>query len=290
MLPSIEPSGATLGATVRGVDLRALEPGQWRTIEAAFLEHAVLVFPEQHLDAAAQTAFGRRFGRFERGLGYLGEQRATIFPISNVLPTGEQIVDPEHVVAQILRGTQDWHADSSYRRVPAKAAVLSADVVPRRGGATEWADMRAAWDALPEGLRARIDGLVASHSYLVSQRRIGRGEELWSEADRRSMTGIEHPLVMRHPVTGRRSLYIGRHAYAIRGLEDAEAQALLDELLELACRPPRLFEHRWRVGDVAVWDNRCLLHRGRPWDLAEPRVMKHTRIAGDGDHEWVLEQ
>jgi len=286
---TIEPSDATLGARVHEVDLRALDEDSWRTIEEAFHEYAVLAFPAQHLDAEAQTRFGRRFGRLERGMGYLGEQRATIYPISNVLPTGEQVVDPEHVVAQILRGNQEWHTDSSYHPVPSKVSMLSADVVPTDGGETEWCDMRAAWDALPEPLRARVEGRVAAHSYLHSQRKIGRGEEVWTEADRQSMHGVEHPIVARHPVTGRRSLYIGRHAYAIRGMEDDAAEALLEELLDFACRPPRLFKHAWHAGDLAVWDNRCLLHRGRPWDLREPRVMKHTRIAGDGENEWALD-
>ncbi len=286
---TIRPSDATLGAVVRGVDLRALDDGHWREIEDAFHEYAVLVFPAQHLDSEEQTRFGRRFGRLELGMGYLGEQKATIYPISNVLPDGEQIVDPEHVVAQILRCNQEWHTDSSYHPVPSKVSMLSADVVPDRGGETEWCDMRAAWDALPEPIRNRVEGRVAAHSYLHSQRKIGRGEEVWTEADRQSMRGVTHPVVRRHPVTGRRSLYVGRHAYAIEGLEDDEAEALLAELLELACRPPRLFTHVWSAGDLAVWDNRCLLHRGRPWDLREPRVMKHTRIAGDGDNDWALD-
>jgi alpha-ketoglutarate-dependent taurine dioxygenase len=284
----VSPSDATLGATVRGVDLRSLADAQWREIEEAFHAYAVLVFPAQHLDAETQVAFARRFGRLERGMGYLGEQKATIYPISNVLPNGVQVVDRDHVVAQILIGNQVWHTDSSYHRVPAKASVLSADVVPAEGGGTEWADMRAAWDALPGEVRERIEGLVSAHSYLHSQRKVGRGEELWTELDRASMAGVEHPLVSRHPVTGRRSLFIGRHAYAIRGMRDDAAEALLAELLDFACRPPRLFGHRWQVGDLAVWDNRCLLHRGRPWDLREPRVMKHTRVAGDGPNEWAL--
>jgi len=290
MAPTIQPTTSTLGAFVTDVDLKLLDEKEWRVIEDAFHEYATLVFPAQHLDAEQQASFGRRFGRLERGMGYLGEQKATIYPISNVLPSGEQVVDPDHVLAQVLRGNQEWHTDSSYHRVPAKASILSADVVPQRGGGTEWADMRAAWDALPEDLRERIDGLIASHSYLYSQRKIGRGEEMWTEEDKQSMAGVEHPIVSRHPISGRRSLYIGRHAGAIRGMKDDEAEALLEELLDFACRPPRLFTHEWAVGDVAVWDNRCLLHRGHAWDLREPRVMKHTRIAGDGENEWALDE
>jgi len=281
----VTPSDATLGATVRGVDLRTLDETSWVSIETAFHRHAVLVFPEQFLDDDQQAAFARRFGRFERGMGNLGA--ATVWPISNVQPDGA-LADPHGPLMAVLVGNQEWHTDSSYHRVGAKASILSARVVPGAGGETEWADMRAAYDALPDDDRALVAGRDAAHSYLYSQRKVGAGEELWTDADKASMAETRHQLVVVHPVTGRPSLYLGRHAHAVSGLSDDDSTALVERLMAFSCRPPRVFTHAWQVGDIAVWDNRCVLHRGRPWDPRDARVMRHTRIAGDGENEWAL--
>jgi alpha-ketoglutarate-dependent taurine dioxygenase len=165
--------------------------------------------------------------------------------------------------------------------VSAKASMLSAHVVPSGGGTTEWADMRAAYDALDDETRARVETLSAHHSIAYSQAKIGHTDAPQGQYGFFDGPAPLRPLVKVHPVTGRRALYIGRHAHAIPGLDDHASEQLLDELLVFACRPPRTYEHRWKVGDVVVWDNRCVLHRARPWDLAEARVMHHTRISGD---------
>jgi alpha-ketoglutarate-dependent taurine dioxygenase len=266
---------ATLGAIVTGPKLASLRDADWRAIEGAFHAHGVLVFPGQHLTRNEQAAFGRRFGEFDALVAHSGT-----LPISNLLPDGRirEAADP---IMGILRGNEGWHTDSSYMPLAAKASILSAEIAARNGGETEWADMRAAWDALNDDMKARIAELAAHHSLVHSQAKIGEF------APGRFNYGYEghdaplRPLVKRHPVTGRSSLFIGRHAYGIPGLAESESERLLDELLEFACQPPRLFRHRWQAGDVAIWDNRCVLHRARPWDPAEPRVMHHTRIAGD---------
>lgn len=278
-------SEATLGAVVHGAELRALDDTAWRRLEDAFDEHAVLVFPAQFLTDAEQAAFARRFGRLERGMGNLGD--APVWPISNVQPDGT-LADPAGPLAMVLVGNQQWHTDSSYHRVAAKASMLSARVVPPSGGETEWADMRAAFDALEPADRALVAGRDASHSYLYSQRKVGAGEELWTDADKDSMAEIRHPLVRVHPVTGRPALYLGRHANAVSEMSDEDSEALVARLMAFACRPPRVFTHRWSPGDLVVWDNRCVLHRGRPWDHREARVMRHSRVAGDGDNEWAV--
>jgi alpha-ketoglutarate-dependent taurine dioxygenase len=277
----IEPADATLGAVVAGVRIAALAPGEWRAIEAAFHEHAVLIFPGQHPSRDEQVAFGRRFGELDS----LVAQTGTV-PISNRLPNGK-LLDEDHPVKQILRGNEGWHTDSSYMPVSARASLLSAEVVTERGGETEWADMRAAWDALDPARRERVAGLAAHHSIKYSQARLG----FPSTPSGAYQYGLDQdepplrPLVKVHPVTGRRALFIGRHAFGIPGLTEAESERLLDELLEFACRPPRVLCHRWQTGDLAIWDNRCVLHRGRPYDPKVPRVLHHTRIAGDPDTE-----
>lgn len=269
----LEPTGATLGAFVTGLDLNDLDASAWRVIESAFHRHGLLIFPDQGLSSRAQVAFARRFGEIEHLFGTSG-----IVPISNQRADGTLLADEEPPM-KIMRGNEGWHTDSSYMPLSAKASMLSASVVPASGGETEWADMRAAYDALDERTREQIGDLHAYHSIRYSQSRIGDRSGWGYGLD------VEdpplRPLVKVHPVTSRPSLFIGRHAYGIPGLAESESERLLEELLDFACRPPRTFRHEWRPGDLAVWDNRCVLHRARPYDHAEPRVMKHTRIAGD---------
>jgi alpha-ketoglutarate-dependent taurine dioxygenase len=191
--------------------------------------------------------------------------------------------DDTDPVKQILLGNEGWHTDSSYMPVSARASLLSAEIVTERGGETEWADMRAAYDALDEAMRERIARLSAYHSLKYSQLRAGFGDQPGG-AYSYGLDQVDaplRPLVKVHPVTGRRALFIGRHAFGIPGLAAAESEQLLDQLLDFACRPPRVLRHRWQPGDLAIWDNRCVLHRARPYDPGVPRVMHHTRIAGD---------
>ena len=230
---TIEPLNATVGAVVTGVRLADLDDGTWAEIEAAFHEHAVLVFPGQHLTSAEQMAFGRRFGALENIGGTPGYT-----PITNQLKGGV-LRDPGDAVMSILKGNEGWHTDSSYMPLAAKASMLSAHVVPRMGGTTEWADMRAAYDALSEEMKATIASLSASHSIAYSQRRAGLKPSA-------GFYGFDidppprRPLVKIHPATGRPSLYIGRHAYGVEGMSDAESEAFLDGLVEIACQAPRV--------------------------------------------------
>jgi alpha-ketoglutarate-dependent taurine dioxygenase len=279
MLPTVEPTGATLGAVVTGVDLTALDHAQWNAIGAAFLEHAVLIFPGQHLSANAQTAFAERFGNIE----HLVADRK-IVPISNRRADGTLLSDHEHGM-QVMIGNEGWHTDSSYMRLSAKASVLSAHVVPKHGGETEWADMRAAYDAFDDAMRERIAGLSAYHSLRYSQARIGHAAAVGSSYGFHDEQPPLRPLVKVHPETGRAALYIGRHAYGIPGLDADESESLLDDLVAFACRPPRVYTHTWTPGDVVIWDNRCVLHRARPYDHREARVMMHVRVAGEPTSE-----
>jgi alpha-ketoglutarate-dependent taurine dioxygenase len=272
----VQPADATLGA-VTGVRIAALDAADWRAIESAFHEHAVLIFPGQHPSHDEQVAFGLRFGELDS----LVVQTGTV-PISNRLPNGKLLEDA-HPVKQILRGNEGWHTDSSYMPVSARASLLSAEVVTEQGGETQWADMRAAFAALDPALRERVAGLAAYHSIKYSQARAGFA----TASTREYGYGLAQdeaplrPLVKVHPVTRRPALFIGRHAFGIPDLPPDESERLLDELLEFACRPPRVLEHRWQPGDLAIWDNRCVLHRARPYDPEIPRVLHHTRIAGD---------
>jgi alpha-ketoglutarate-dependent taurine dioxygenase len=223
------------------------------------------------------VAFASRFGDIEL-LAADPEQKAVA--ISNQKPDGS-VMEPDEHRFKSLRGNEGWHTDSSYMPLAAKASVLSAQVVPSVAGETEWADMRGAYDALDEATRRRIAGLSAYHSLYHSQAKIGHVVQTGAGYGFHTKGAPLRPLVKVHPVTGRPALFIGRHAYGIPGLDEAESEKLLSDLVGFACRPPRTYAHRWRAGDVVIWDNRCVLHRARPYDYREPRVMRHTRVAGD---------
>ena len=275
MALTITPTAATLGATVTGVRLNALTAAQWQEIYQAFLSFGVLFFPEQHLDAAEQLAFARRLGEIEVLVPGM-----TTIPISNKDEGGRFLAADSHRM-KLLRGNEGWHTDSSYMPLAAKASVLSAHVLPREGGGTEWADARAAYDALDAETQARLGALSAYHSYFYSQRKMGH--DVTTGAGYGFFEG-EPPLrglVKIHPETGRASVYLGRHAGRIPGMPDTEAEQFIDELNAFICRSPRTVVHHWQAGDVAVWDNRCLLHRALPYDYGEERVLMHTRIKGE---------
>jgi alpha-ketoglutarate-dependent taurine dioxygenase len=272
---NIEPTQATLGATVTGVNLNSLDDEQWRAIEAAWYEYAVLVFPAQHIEEDAHIALGERIGPLEE----LMTNRKAV-PISNRKADGSSVdLSSDHF--QILKGNEGWHTDSTYMPLSARASILAADVVPEEGGQTEWADMRAALDALDPDTRKKIADLAAHHSLYYSQAKVGHQASSGASYGLSDQDIPLRPLIKVHPVTRRPALFIGRHAHAIPGLSEEESESLLDQLTDFACQPPRVFAHSWRPGDVVMWDNRCVLHRARPYDYSLPRVMRHVRVAGD---------
>jgi alpha-ketoglutarate-dependent taurine dioxygenase len=277
----IEPLDATFGAVATGVKLAALDDAIWRDLYAAWLQYALLIFPRQYLSRDQQIAFAKRFGPLEFEMAAL----------SNVKADGTLIVDPENDVLKVLKGNMGWHCDSTYMPVQAKGAVFSAEIVPKSGGATGWADMRAAYDALDADLRAKVESLAAHHSLYYSQAKLGHQPKKGSAY---SGYGFHdgpvplRPIVKVHPETGRKSLVIGRHAHNIPNMNTQESEQFLQQLVDFACQPPRTYHHDWTPGDAVVWDNRCLLHRATPWDMSEPRVMWHSRIAGDPMSEAAL--
>jgi alpha-ketoglutarate-dependent taurine dioxygenase len=281
MAITVTPVDATLGATVTNVGLKNLDDGTWAAIYGAFLEHAVLVFPGQHLDASAQGEFARRFGAIEK---LSPRQKGPTIPVSNQKPDGS-LAEPDEYLYQILKGNEGWHTDSTYMPLASKAAMLTAVELPPAGGETEFADMRAAWEALDATTQAFLEGHSAYHSLYYSQAQAGFVHQTDNLYGLHEKGAPLRPLVKIHPETGRKSLYTGRHAYGIPGLDEAESAALLGKLLEEACQVPRVYTHRWRVGDTVVWDNRCVMHRARPYDLRYPRVLRGTRISGDPETE-----
>lgn len=272
---------ATFGAVVRGVDVRTLEDQTWKAVRQAWLDYALLIFPGQFLSREEQDTFARRFGSLE----------FSAVPISNMGKDGKVHSDPAEDQVKSLRGNEGWHHDSTYMPIQAKGAVFTAEIIPSRGAATGFADMRAAYEALDDETRAQLEGLSAYHSLYYSQGRAGYLPSKKNDKGGYDQYGYHEgeaslrPLVKVHPETGRPNLIIGRHAYGIVGMEAEKSEELLDNLVEAACQAPRIYHHEWEVGDAVIWDNRRLMHRGTPFDMTEPRRMWHTRIAGERESE-----
>ncbi len=282
-LLDLEPLDATFGAIVKGVDLKALESQTATAIRDAWIEYGLLVFPGQFLSRSDQDAFALLFGDLEFKAA----------PITNYDAAGKVYSEPTEDLVKSLRGNEGWHHDSTYMPVQAKGAVFSAEVVPNEGAATGFADMRAAYEALDDDNRRRVDGLCAYHSQVYSQGRVGLlpTQNAAGGYDHYGYHGLEpplRPLVKLHPDTLRPNLLIGRHAYNIVGMDPADSERLLDSLADFACQAPRVHHHRWAVGDALLWDNRRLMHRATPFDMTQKRRMWHTRIAGDPKSELAL--
>jgi taurine dioxygenase len=276
----IVPTGAALGAEARGVDLRHLDDPTFAAIEQAWHDHAVLLFRGQDLSDDELIAFSRRLGDLdwapvqENGRRFV-EGKPEIYIVSNVLGADGQ------PIGSLGAGEAVWHTDMSYLPKPPKASMLYAKEIPPAGGDTHFASMYAAYDSLPAALKARCQGLMVKHDGTYNSGGYLRAGVTPTE-DPRAAPGHLHPLVCRHPATGRSMLYLGRRRLAyIDGLPLAESEALLDELWSHATRPEIAWTNHWRVGDLVLWDNRCTMHRRDPFDAAARRIMHRTQIKGE---------
>jgi alpha-ketoglutarate-dependent 2,4-dichlorophenoxyacetate dioxygenase len=230
-------------------------------------------------------AFSLKFGPLERTIRATGREdrlHPNLVDLSNLDPDGEErLMDWGDRRMVYQSGNQLWHTDSSFKPVPAMASMLSAREVPPAGGETEFASMRHAWATLPEDMRRRLEGRIVVHSILYSRSTIAQG--LFNEAEAGDLPPVRQALVRANPVNGRQSIFVGSHAWYIEGMDHDESRRLLDELLAHATRLERVYQHRWHPWDLVMWDNRCVLHRGRPWDAARHRrVMRRTTVAGEG--------
>jgi alpha-ketoglutarate-dependent 2,4-dichlorophenoxyacetate dioxygenase len=268
------------------VDLtRPLDDATFRAIFDAFQEHSVLVFPDQKFTDDTQMAFSQRFGPLETTIAAIGGENRlhpNLVDLSNLDPDGnDRLMDWSDRRMIYQSGNQLWHSDSSFKPVPALASALSGREVPPAGGETEFASMRHAWATLPEDVQRRIDGRVVVHSILYSRSTIAPG--LFNPLQEKGLPPVRQALVRSNPVNGRKAIYVGSHAWYVEGMDHAESRKLLDDLLAHATRPEVVYQHRWRQWDLVMWDNRCVLHRGRPWDASRHRrVMRRTTNAGEG--------
>ena len=283
---TVEPITEDFVAEVGDVDLSLpLAPEDEAAIKQAFWKYAVLVFPGQALDEDAHLAFAQRFGPLEPSVRVYRTdvkprlERYEMADISNLDDKGE-IWDADSRIRLQEMGNRLWHTDASFKFVPARASMLYARAIPPIGGHTEFCDTRAAYDALPEAMRAKLEGLVAEHSLFNSRARIGFSDFVGSE--RENLPPVPQALVRSHADSGRRHLYIAAHAGRVFGMAEAEGRALIDELLAHCARRQFVYTHRWRVGDLVMWDNRCTMHRGTGYDdLRHKRDMLRATVSDE---------
>ncbi|MCZ8107595.1 MAG: TauD/TfdA family dioxygenase [Burkholderiales bacterium] len=277
---TLSPLTPGFACEVGDVDLtRPLDDADLAAVRDAFARFAVLVFPSQDLTVEQHLAFARCFGTLERSVATVmpGETLRVspeIADIANLTSDG-RVWAKDHRLRLFQMGNRLWHTDSSFKQPTGCASLLYARSIAPIGGHTEFADLRAAWDALDEATRARADGLIAEHSLQFSRRRLGFAD--WSPQERVAFAPVARPLVRTIPESGRRSLYLASHIGRVRGLADDEAEALLARLVAHATERRFTYLHRWRVGDLVMWDNRCTMHRGTEFDDTRwPRDMQRA--------------
>ncbi len=283
---SVRPLTPVFGAQITNVDLtRPLDDSTFADIENAFETHSVLVFPQQALDDASQIAFSSRFGALETTQGHIANNFTVkqVSVISNLDPDGRLMASNDPRLIYRI-GQRNWHSDSSFKKVPAKASLLYARVLPPNSNAcaqTQFASLRAAYDALPESRKRELEGRAAIHHYAYSRR--NDGIQLTNADEDRRFPPVAQAIIRANPVNGRKALYVGSHASHIAGMPEAEGRALLQELLAFATREEWTYMHHWQVGDLVMYDNRAALHRARPYAITEhARILHRTTVAGDG--------
>jgi alpha-ketoglutarate-dependent 2,4-dichlorophenoxyacetate dioxygenase len=289
MTVSIQQIHPVFVAEVSGTDCaHPLSDPEVAAIKAGMDEYGVLVFHDQPLTDEQRLRFTLQFGTMEPGFGNIrahfraGQEVRTlgagIADFSNLDGAGKPL-PPDSRAYMFKLADRLWHSDSSFKAIPAKWSLLSGHAIPSWGGNTEFADMRAAYEALDERMKRFVEDLVCHHSQIYSREKSGFTE--LSDAEREAFKPVRQRLVRSHPVTGRKSLFLSSHAGTVEGMSLPEARMLLMDLTEFATRERFVYSHVWHVNDLVIWDNRVTMHRGRPFDAGERRDIRQTRLGSD---------
>ncbi len=282
MALSLKPLHPLFVAEATGFDLRQpLTPGQAAEVHRAMDQYAVLVFPGQALDDDQQMDFGRSLGTLEgtRATVDAGKHRLKHQEMNDIsnLDTDGSLLKADDRRRMFALGNRLWHSDSSFKATPALYSMLHARVIPPEGGETEFADMRAAWDALPERDQAKIRGLTTWHSLIYSRAQLGF--DAYTEEEKKAFAPVQQRLVRRHPGSGRACLFLSAHIGRVEGMPVPEGMAMIRDLMEHATQRDFVYRHRWRQHDLVIWDNRCTMHRARPFeDTTYPRDMRRVTL------------
>jgi len=284
MALSIRQLGPGFVGEASGLDLtKPLSPEDIAAINAGMDEYAVLIFHNQSFNDDQQLAFTQSLGPMETARGATLQDRDRLASphfadVSNLDKDGK-VIQRDSRTWQFAIGNRLWHSDSSFKRIPAKYSLLHARALPSKGGNTEFADMRAAWESFDEETKAVCEPLICEHSQMYSRARLGFIE--FSPEERERFKPVLQRLVRTHPSTGRKSIYLSSHAGKIIGWPEPEAKAFLMDLSEQATQREFTYSHKWAVGDLVVWDNRRTMHRARPFPHDEPRDVRRTTLMGD---------
>jgi taurine dioxygenase len=274
----VRPLTPKLGAELIGVDLvRGVDDALFRSIHEAFLEYHVLLFGTQDLPPGRQVEFARHFGEVQIHVmnQYHADGHPELYRLSNLDEHGNP--NGKHPD----KGTLAWHTDGSWRRATGQATIIYGEAVAGEGGETHFCDMYGAYERLSPKWKERIANLRAVHNLDFSRTR-RHGEDPMTEAQRREVPPVDHPIVRTHPETGRKCLFLGDHAEYIVGMDYGEGRTLIEELNALAVHPDLTYEHRWTPGELIVWDNRCLMHRATEYDPAvQRRVVRRCTVLGE---------
>ena len=280
----VRPLSPALGAEIVGIGLdEAASEAVFPAVYEVFLEYQAILFRDIDLPPALQVRFARNFGEVQVHVmnqyqGY--SDYPEIYFLSNLDEDGNPIgAHPD-------RGTLHWHTDGSWMRRTGLATMMYAEVIPGEGGETHFCDMYGAYDGLSEEMKMRLGRLRAIHNLDFSRSR-RHGEDPMTEAQKAKVPPVDHPIVRTHPETGRRCIFLGDHAECVQGMDYEEGRALIEEVNRLITPDRLIYRHEWEPRQVMVWDNRCLMHRLLPWDMNEPRVMYHARIAGSPETEFA---
>ena len=281
--PNFEPLHSDFGARVTGLDLGdGLSASAVSEIERAIDDFSFLWFPEQSVSDDMQLAFTKLLGEPEPSHVKLGQEGVIEYfiTIGNVQDDGS-VFGNDHPKTRFLTGNNMWHSDSSFREVPTYVTIMCAYEVPGEGGMTQYVSQRAAYNRLTEKTQVDIDPLIAIHDYVFSRSKVGDDAVTPSHAN--SLPPVRQKLVRKNPATGERNFYVGSHAREIEGWGFAESRDLLDDLLARTTEREHIYEHTWSPGDLVIWDNRCLLHRGNGYDADKyRRRMRQTKVQGAG--------
>jgi alpha-ketoglutarate-dependent 2,4-dichlorophenoxyacetate dioxygenase len=282
MAITVVPITDSFAAEIGDIDLsRPLSAEDAEAVKQAFWTYSVLIFPEQRLEAEQHLDFAKLFGPLETSIMLYGDApvrlRPEIADVSN-LNHKDEIWGKESRLRMFQLGNRLWHTDSSFKQLPALCSLLYARSIPPVGGHTEFADQRAGYDALPEAMKRKLEGLVAEHCISYSRARLGFTQ--FVDSEKMNLPPVPQMLVRTIPQNGRKSLYVASHAGRVRGMSEEDGKALIDELIAHVSQRQFVYTHRWRVGDLVMWDNRCTMHRGKDFDdLRYRRDMQRATVS-----------